>query len=376
VHDHHRDRGGIEMSIARVPGLALVAGLGLLVAVSGTDAATAPAVTCGATLTKSTTLSADLVHCPGTALVIGADGITVDLGGHTISGTNADGSEGIASDGHAKVRIVGGRITDFRINGVGIRGGSGNLVRGVTVRRIGDGGVENEPVSAGIAISRSPRSRVIGNDVSNDVDAFQSDGVDVLDSAGSLVRGNRLVRNSWNGMVLLGSARSRIEHNTLDGNKNNGAEVNGKSNAVAVVANRARGNAQTGIVVGSARGVRVVRNTTAKNHTGFLFFDLNDSLIAANRARVNEDGLVLSGGQSGSDGNRLAGNVANGNHGTGIVLVEDNAGHAAGNVLKGNTAKGNAGHGIEAVSGTIDKGGNRASGNATAPQCVKVVCSS
>ena len=176
------------MSIARVPALALVAGLGLFVAVSGADAATAPAVTCGATLTASTTLSADLVHCPGTALVIGADGITVDLGGHTISGTNADGSEGIASDGHANVRIVGGRITDFRINGVGIRGGSGNLVRGVTVRRIGDGGVEGEPVSAGIAISRSPRSRVIGNDVSNDVKAFQADGVDVLDSPGSVVR--------------------------------------------------------------------------------------------------------------------------------------------------------------------------------------------
>lgn len=364
------------MRSARVPGLALVAGLGLFVAVSGSDAATAPAVTCGATLTTSTTLSADLVHCPGTALVIGADGITVDLGGHTISGTNADGSEGIASDGHTSVRIVGGRITDFRINGVGIRGGSRNLVRGVTVRRIGEGGVEKEPVSAGIAISRSPRSRVIGNDVSNDVHAFQSDGVDVLDSPGSVVLRNRLVRNSWNGLVLIGSAGSRIAHNTLDRNGNNGTEVNGASDSVAVVANRARGNAQTGIVVGSAHRVRVVRNTTAKNHTGFLFFDLHDSLISANRARVNEDGLVLSGGQFGSDGNRLVGNVANGNHGTGIVFVEDNAGHAAGNVLKGNTARRNAGRGIDALPGTIDEGGNRASGNATPPQCVKVACSS
>ena len=164
------------MSTVRVPRLALVAGLGLFVAVSGAEAANAPAVTCGATLTTSTTLSADLVNCPGTALVVGADGITVDLAGHTISGTNAAGSEGIASDGHSKVRIVGGRITDFRVNGVGIRGGSGNVVRGVTVRRIGEGGVEGEPVSAGIAISKSPRGRVTGNDVSNDVKAFQADG--------------------------------------------------------------------------------------------------------------------------------------------------------------------------------------------------------
>ena len=364
------------MSIAHVSGLALVAGLGLVVAACGGGAAAeAPAPACGATLTSSTTLSTDLVHCPGTALVIGADGITIDLAGHTISGTNAAGSEGIASDGHANVRIVGGRITDFRINGVGIRGGSGNLVRGVTVRRIGEGGVEGEPVSAGILISGSPRSRVIGNDVSNDVKAWQADGVDVLDSPGSVVRRNRLVRNSWNGLTLLGSARSRVAHNVFDHNGNNGTEVNGKSDSAAVVANRARANKQFGIVVGSAHRVRVVRNTVAKNNTGFLFFDLNDSLISANRARLNgEDGLVLSGGQFGSDGNRLARNVANGNHGAGIAIVEDNKGHAAGNSLKGNTAKRNGGPGIDAVPGTIDKGGNRASGNAN-PQCVNVVCS-
>ena len=364
------------MSTVRVPRLALVAGLGLFVAVSGAEAANAPAVTCGATLTTSTTLSADLVNCPGTALVIGADGITVDLAGHTISGTNAAGSEGIASDGHSNVRIVGGRITDFRVNGVGIRGGSGNVVRGVTVRRIGDGGVEGEPVSAGIAISDSPRGRVTGNDVSNDVKAFQSDGVDVLDSPGTVVRRNRLARNSWNGLVLLGSPRSRITHNALDHNGNNGAEVNGASDATIVVANRANGNAQFGIVVGSAHRVRVVGNTAAKNPTAFLFFDLHDSLISANRARVSgEDGLVLSGGQFGSDGNRLVGNVANGNHGAGLAVVEDDGGgHAAGNVLKGNTARRNDGPGMDAVPGTIDKGGNRASGNAT-PQCLNVVCS-
>jgi parallel beta-helix repeat protein len=364
------------MSIARVPALALVAGLGLFVAGGGADATTAPAVTCGTTLTESTTLSADLVSCPGTALVIGADGITVDLGGHTISGTNADGSEGIASDGHANVRIVGGgRITDFRINAIGIRGGSGNRVRGVTVRRIGAGGVEGQPVSAGIAISGSPRSRVIGNDVSNDVDAFQADGVDVIDSPGSVVARNRLVRNSWNGLVLIGSKRSRVTRNRLDGNKNNGAEVNGASDSAVVAANRAHGNRQFGIVVGSAHRVRVVRNRAAKNGTGFLFFDLHGSLISSNRAGANHDGLVLSGGQFGSDGNRLVGNVTNKNLGVGIAIVEDNKGHATGNSLKGNTANRNADHGMDVVAGTIDKGGNRASGNAKPPQCVNVACS-
>jgi hypothetical protein len=38
---------------------------------------------CGAVVTRSATLAADLLDCPGDGLVIGADGITVDRGpGH------------------------------------------------------------------------------------------------------------------------------------------------------------------------------------------------------------------------------------------------------------------------------------------------------
>ena len=59
-------------------------------------------------------------------------------------------------------------------------------MRGVTIRRIGAGGVEGEPVSAGIAIADSPGSQIVGNDVANDVDAYQADGADVLDSPGSV----------------------------------------------------------------------------------------------------------------------------------------------------------------------------------------------
>ena len=152
------------------------------------------------------------MRCTGTALVIGADGITVNLGGHTISGTNAAGSEGIANDGHAGVRIVGGgKITDFRLNGVGMRKAPKSVVRGLTIRRIGAGGIEGEPVSAGIAIVDSPGSQVIGNDVVNDVEAYQADGADVLNSPGSAVRGNSLSHNSWNGLALIAS-RGQQDH--------------------------------------------------------------------------------------------------------------------------------------------------------------------
>lgn len=393
---------------------------------AGTAGARTAAVQCGTTLTSSTRLKADLVQCPGTGLVIGADNITVDLGGHAISGTNAAGGEGIANDGHAGVRIVNGTISDFRLNGVGIRGAQNAIVSRLTIRRIGAGGAEGEPVSAGIAVVDSPNSQVIGNDVANDVQAYQSDGADILNSHGSLVRGNRLSHNAWDGLVVIGSADSAITGNELDANGNNGVEVNGASDSVWVARNHADRNALFGIVVGSAHNARVTANSARGNATGIFFFDLHDSVVSDNTAVGNQNGLELDGGQFGSDGNTLTrndasrnastgiavtngannntvsrntangnqgavgegggifvgastgnaliGNVANGNNDSGIEFGEDTPGDTAGNSLKGNTANRNRNHGIDVVTGTVDGGGNHASGNAAQPQCNNVVC--
>src|SRR5580765_5255056 len=51
-------------------------------------------VSCGQTLKASVRLAGDLVDCPATGLIIGADNITVDLNGHTIDGSGK--SDGIA----------------------------------------------------------------------------------------------------------------------------------------------------------------------------------------------------------------------------------------------------------------------------------------
>ncbi len=61
----------------------------LAVAGGAVAAGTAPAFAnppCGLVVTVNLTLAADMV-CPGTALTVAADGVTVDLNGHQVSGS-------------------------------------------------------------------------------------------------------------------------------------------------------------------------------------------------------------------------------------------------------------------------------------------------
>jgi hypothetical protein len=90
-------------------------------------AAAAQAVGCGAVLTADTTLTADVTGCQGSGLVIGAPGITVDLGGHTVGGLATQGGDpgqvGIDDRaGYDDVTIRNGSVTHFEHGGVRLAG--------------------------------------------------------------------------------------------------------------------------------------------------------------------------------------------------------------------------------------------------------------
>jgi parallel beta-helix repeat protein len=94
-------------------------------------------VRCGDVLTEDTVLKNDLTNCPGDGLIIGADGVMVDLNGHEIDGTNAAGSAGIRNRGHDDVRIKDGDFVGLDIGefetGVLLRGADHNRVIGLRV---------------------------------------------------------------------------------------------------------------------------------------------------------------------------------------------------------------------------------------------------
>jgi parallel beta-helix repeat protein len=86
---------------------------------------------CGQTITADTTLDSDLTKCSGPGITIGADGITLDLNGHTIDGKGkGSGVNNVA--GHDGVTIEDGSIRNF-MESVAIVGASDNHLRGLSL---------------------------------------------------------------------------------------------------------------------------------------------------------------------------------------------------------------------------------------------------
>src|SRR5690349_13461336 len=82
---------------------------------------------CGQTVTVSVTLAADLTGCNGDGLVVGANGISINLNGHRITGTGTAGSRGVWNPGNTSVTVKNGAISGFAKGTAWFAGGSGTV---------------------------------------------------------------------------------------------------------------------------------------------------------------------------------------------------------------------------------------------------------
>jgi parallel beta-helix repeat protein len=119
---------------------------------------------CGAEITTNTTLDADLVCEKGPALVIAADGVTLDLGGHTVEGGARFGSDGpgILLRNVSGCTVRNGTVQKFEA-GVAVEGGAGNLIEGLTVQD--NLGTPDSDYGDGIVLNGSRDNVVRGNTV-------------------------------------------------------------------------------------------------------------------------------------------------------------------------------------------------------------------
>ena len=121
-------------------------------------------IACGIEISADTTLEADLVCEQGPALVIVADGVTLDLGGHTVEGGARFGSDGpgIMLRNVSGCTVRNGTVQKFEA-GVAVEGGAGNVIEGLTVQD--NLGTPDSDYGDGIVLNASRDNVVRGNTV-------------------------------------------------------------------------------------------------------------------------------------------------------------------------------------------------------------------
>ena len=290
------------------PMVAVVVGVGL----NAVQAGAAPVVLgCGAVVTTSVQLAADIGPCHDHAIIVGADNITIDLNGHQVFGEGGTvvvhQASGVFSDNHTGVVVTNGTIHHM-YHGVRIRRGSHNLVTKITARdNAGGDGVVFETSTdnvasfntifgnsgfAGMATfntnSLPGQSAARNTFTDNIVYLNNSHGITIENGTGHIVRRNQVSTNARDGISLFtGVSGILVEANQVFANAGNGINVRAGANGNIVRANQVSRNAGRGIQV-SGQNNQILTNVASGN-----LLDLLDS-------NANCDANVWSGNRFGS----------------------------------------------------------------------------
>jgi hypothetical protein len=290
--------------------------VGALALGAGPALAQAPLTTvhCGQTLTSSVRLANDLSNCSGPGLVVGADGITVDLNGHTIDGTVDTapdcslppfGTPGIDTGGHNHLTIENGTVQHF-LNGI---------AAGVFVGDSSTAGMADSSIVDVTARANGYDGIAIGGDVLSQRDRIERD----------VATGNLCAQ----GIEMVGYLDNSIDHDRSSNNGGAGIETNAVAGSLFeddVVAH----NGSEGIVVGFGSGREgfgsdnlIRRNVVGSNgDVGILVggFETNArNVVTLNDVWGNGTGIQLEG-----SANRAIANHVGGNHDDIFVFSDDN----------------------------------------------------
>src|SRR5919201_5412962 len=184
---------------------------------SPTDALPAREGQCAMRVSESFRLTNDM-RCQGDGMVIVADNITVDLGGHTLTGPGMGpqtwpqpqlDSVGVRVGGHTGVVIRNGKTIAFS-TGIYFVDMTASTIENVTTQRN----------RYGFYIHASHRNTVRNSDVQLNIY-----GLHLQSSNDNVLQGNLLARQTYNspggyGLYMYASARNRVVDNTIDSNVN------------------------------------------------------------------------------------------------------------------------------------------------------------
>jgi len=321
---------------------------------------------CGAVINTDTTLKTDVGPCPGVGLVVAANNITVNLGGHRVFGTKAEGSSpGVLLDHVSKVTLKNGSIDNFDAGVLVFRGQKNTLTRLDVHDNDSAQFVADHPDEAqlgdGVVILGSSSNRLTTNDV-HDNGPFS--GISIVTETGPRGVSGPLPT----GNIIAGNT---VRHNDVDdactsagdffgGPCQPGEGVFSEDIGVRVEGPGADHTNISGntIVANGREGISVLNTRNASTPPEINSPQNIDTLISGNDINHNGVARVLTDpevGQLGGDGifNRcfngsfvpgcptrttIVGNQVNNNQNHGIAI-----GKSQGNTIIGNTALGNGG---------------------------------
>jgi parallel beta-helix repeat protein len=365
---------------------------------------------CGQTITADTTLDSDLTKCSGPGITIGADGITLDLNGHTIDGKGkGSGVNNVA--GHDGVTIEDGSIRNF-MESVAIVGASDNHLRGLSLsgdRHVGvyvqdSSAIQIEQLSvvdirfSGIFTWRSHDVRVEGSSASgngaglvaqasdhvaieaNSFHGNPGEGIALQEASESHVAGNTVSHNGGAGIFLDAADTNQVSGNFASHN-GDGIGVIGNANTITdnqiADTSGCKKGCGYGISVEAGAGNLIAQNDIRRTlrdgiriDAFFPEFPTVDNVVRDNVVGdATVDGLSIgTEGPGTASATLIERNVATDSGDDGFDIRRPAA------TLIANTATDNFDLGIEAVPGVVDGGGNMASGNGNQLQCANVFC--
>jgi len=207
-------------------------------------------VKCGDTITVSITVGNDLANCPSNGLNVGANGIIINLNGHTLTGQI--GGYGVYNPTFSTVTIENGSVKGWSFGVYDV--GPTNKVTGVRASQ-NDSGMfvvgTGSTVSADVSFSNTQYGIYVGNAgitgikvTSNVVRQNGTQGI-FVNGTGTVVQTNQAENNTSNGIYDQGTG------NTMTGNITNGNGSDGINSAgdatAAVGTNTANYNSAYGI---------------------------------------------------------------------------------------------------------------------------------
>lgn len=340
------------MTRPRRAALAIVLAL-LMGGIVGAPGAGAAVVSCGQTITQSTTLTADVGPCSGNGIVVGADNIVLDLNGRRVLGNGDQGAGGdfagirLAQRTGVAIRgpgVVGGFEAGIVVN----RGGS-NTLSGLAVQdNLGSADFDLASLGDGIVLISSARNTVANNVLAGN-GRFDGIGVLGVGADANVVRSN-IVRDTQGAPGEVASGQGilfdavfevpppmpgqRLFDNQVLFNRVLRSASVGISQ-VSSVNSTIRGNLSVG---NGDHGIGVIVNPLTPPETNVL---VQGNVVASNRS----SGIDLS-----TSANRVLDNQVTGHVGAGIDIRGVSRGAADNNVVSGNNLTGNA-EGIRQLGG-------------------------